>query len=138
MSYAGIHSCEICGTPFEPRNCKQKTCGAPECKEEYHRRYVAEYNRVKRAKNPEACRQYNRVKMRAYRNKQRELEDRDAQLQEVADRWKKQEEFSKKIAEYGHRYGEVSAQKVLATVPKIDVNLEGRRHDHVHDQDGRS
>lgn len=139
MSDAGIHLCDICGVPFEPKTQRQRTCGSPQCKEEYHRRYVAEYNRRRRRENPEVVRRYNAAKMREYRAKKKAAEIREKQLKDLADRWERQAEFDRKVAEYGHRYGEVSAQKVLATVPKIDVNLEGRKdHDNVHNEDDGS
>lgn len=137
LSEAGIHSCVICGTPFEPYHSRQKTCGSPECKDEYHRRYVKAYQKRQREENAEAVRRYKRLKMREYRAKQKELEKREAQLEDMARRWEKQKQFEEKIAEYGYRYGEVSAQKTLATVPKIDVNLERRRDDNVHNKDSR-
>ena len=131
MADAGIVSCEICGVPYQPRTGRQHTCGSPECKAEYHRRYVAEYNRRRRRENPEACRRYNAAKMRQYRARQRDADKREAELEELADRWERQEEFDKKISEYGHEYGKRSAEKVLATVPKIDVILKGAKDDRV-------
>lgn len=139
MTEAGVHLCEICGLPFTPKTKRQCTCGAPQCKAEHHRRCVAEYNRKRRSQYPDVVRHYKAAKMREYRAKQKEAEARERQLKDLADRWERQAEFDRKIAEYGHRYGEVSAQKVLATVPKIDVNLEGRRdHDNVHHEDDGS
>lgn len=138
MSEAGIHSCEICGTPFTPYHGRQKTCGSSECMAEYHRRYVSEYNRKRRRENPEVVRRYGAQKMREYRAKQKAIKKRERQLNEMADRWKKQEELDKKIAEYGIEYGKHSAEKVLATVPKIDVSIERREpNDNVHAEDGR-
>ena len=130
---AGIHSCVICGIPFHPRTKRQVTCGATHCKKEYHRRYAAEYNRKKRRENPEVVRRYNAAKMREYRRKQREANERENQLRDLADRWEKQERFDKKVAEYGIDYGKRSAEKILATVPKIDVNLGGTKDGNVHD-----
>ena len=131
---AEVHVCAICGTPYKQYHSRQKTCGSPECKREWHNQYQRERTKRLREENIEEWRKYHREAQRRSREKKRGLGERDAQLKDVGTRWEKQSEFDKKIAEYGHRYGEISAQKVLATVPKIDVNLGGT-HDNVHDKD---
>ena len=123
LSESGIHSCVICGTPFTPFRKNQQTCGSPECRAEHHRRYVVEYNRKKREENPDAYRRYRARKMREYRARQKELEEREEQFDELSERWQKQKELDRKISEYGLEYGKRSAEKVLATVPKIDTNM---------------
>ena len=35
--------CSVCGEKFTPRSASAKTCGLPECKREYDRRYEREY-----------------------------------------------------------------------------------------------
>lgn len=124
-SHEGIHICPICSTPYKPRHSRQKTCGSESCKKAYHADYVKRKNEERMANNPEAVREYNKNVMRRYRKKQRAIDKRVATLDELEDRWKERAERDKRIAEYGDRYGEVSAQKVLETVPKIDVNLGG-------------
>lgn len=131
----GLRVCIVCGLPYKPYRGNQKTCADPLCQKLYHRQYVKDYNRKRRAENPEVVREYNRLKMRQYRQRQREIEERDRQLEELSERWQKQIELDKKIADYGHEYGKRSAEKVLATVPKIDVNLKGKDNDDTHDQD---
>lgn len=123
LSESGIHSCVICGTPFTPFRKNQQTCGSPECRAEHHRRYVVEYNRKKREENPDAYRRYRARKVREYRARQRELDRREAEMDDIAERWQKQSTLDKKIAEYGLEYGRRSAEKVLASVPKINVEI---------------
>ena len=57
------------------------------------------------------------------------MANREAQLKELSKEWEKQTEFDRKVTEYGIDYGKRSAEKVLADVPKIDVNME-RREDN--------
>ena len=101
---------------------------------EHHRRYVVEHNRRKRDENPEAYRRYRARKMREYRARQKELDKREEQFDELSERWQKQSSLDRKIAEYGLEYGKRSAEKVLATVPKIDVNM-GESNDRVQSDD---
>ena len=128
LGEAGIHSCEICGTPYTPRHKRQRTCGAPECKAEHHRRWLREYNRRKKEEDPDAFRKYHTIKTREYRARLKEREKRDRQLEGLQERWQKQKEFDKKVTEYGHEYGKRSAEKVLESVSKIDVNM-GKEQD---------
>ena len=134
LSESGIHTCSVCGTPFTPRRKNQCTCGSAECMVEHHRRYVVEYNRRKREENPDAYRRYRARKMREYRARQKELDKREEQFDELAERWQKQKSLDKKIAEYGLEYGKRSAEKVLATVPKIGVNM-GENNDGIQSND---
>ena len=134
LNDAGVHTCSVCGTPFTPFRKNQCTCGSPECMAEHHRRYVVEYNRRKRDENPEAYRRYRARKMREYRARQKELDKREEQFDELAERWQKQSSLDRKIVEYGLEYGKRSAEKVLAAVPKIDVNM-GESNDRVQNND---
>ena len=134
----GAHICPICGTPFSPRTSQQKTCGAPDCKRLHHNAYVRERAKRLKEENPDVWRRYHTNANRKWRAKQKGISDREAELKDLQKRWEKQKEFEEKIAEYGHRYGEVSAAKVLATVPKIDTNLVGRKdNDDTHAEDSR-
>lgn len=117
LNEQGIKCCPICGTPFPPYNSRQKTCGDEECMRKYHSNYVLEYNRRRREENPEACRKYNREKMRKYRRKQKIAES----LEEQESYWKDRADVNKNIT--GIDYGKRSAEKTLAQVPKIDVNI---------------
>lgn len=127
--------CPICNTPFKPYNSRQKTCGSPECKKQYHAEYVREYNRKFREERPDLARKRSRESMRKFRAKQKAAEEKIDDLGKQLEYWEKQEQFDRKITAYGDRYGEVSAQKTLATVPKIDTSLGGNTNDTVHDKD---
>ena len=121
---SGNKFCPICGTPFKPRRKRQKTCGAPECKREAHNEYLREKRRFYMSEHPEEFRKYRRDAMRKYRAKKAALANRDEELKELQERWQKQADFEKDVTEHGHEYGKRSAEKVLATVPKIKVTLD--------------
>lgn len=133
--HSGNKYCPICSTPFKPYNSRQKTCGSPECKKQYHAEYVKEHNRKFRKENPTAARERSKKSMRKFRAKQKAVENRIDNLGKQLEYWEKQEEFDRKIAEYGHRYGEVAADKLIKSIPKIDTSLEGNQDDTVHDKD---
>lgn len=123
MRESGISTCVVCGTPYTKRNRRQKTCGNPECQRTSHNEYLRERSRKLKEKDPEAFNKYHAIANKKWRDKKKALEARDEQLKELNTRWQKQSEFDKKVSEYGHRYGEVQAQKILESVPKIDVSL---------------
>jgi hypothetical protein len=79
-------------------------------------------------------RKYHREAVRKCRAKKRERIKRDAQLKQIEEGWEKQADFDDFITAHGHEYGKLSAEKVLAKVPKIDVTLGGK-HDNVHGKD---
>jgi len=138
LSEAGIHTCPICGCPFTPYHSRQKTCGTKECKAAWHNEYVKARARRMRIEDQENFRKIHAETQRRYRAKQRALQKREDSLKDVNDHWERQAEFDRKIAEYGHEYGKRSAEKVLATVPKIDVTMGGKIHDGIHDKDDTS
>lgn len=133
---SGSKFCPICDTPFTPHNSRQKTCGAPECKREWHNKYMRERTKRLQQEDRELWRKYHRDAQRKSRAKKKERIERDAELKRLQKSWERQAEFDRKIAEYGLDYGSVQAQKILEKVPKIDVNLGGN-HDNVHDKDSR-
>lgn len=122
-SEAGLKVCKICGSPYKPYHSRQKTCGKPECKKASQRESVKRRNEERKAEDPDKYRASRSEAMRKYRQKKKALKVRETQLKELSKQWEKQLEFDKKIAEYGFEYGKRSAEKVLATVPKIDVNI---------------
>lgn len=134
LNDAGIHVCPICGTPFQPYHSRQKTCGTEECKKAFHNQYVQARVKRLKAEDPKAWKKYHADANRRWREKQKEIRQREEELKELQERWEKQSEFDKKISEYGHEYGKRSAEKVLATVPKIDVNM-GESNDRVQNND---
>lgn len=128
----GLKLCPICGTAYKPYHSRQKTCGSPECKRIYHNEYVRERTERLKKQDIDSFRKYHTEAQRKYRAKQKGRAERDTQLKDLGDRWSKQEEFDKKVKEYGIRYGQVQAQKTLASIPKIDVTLGGKNNDDVH------
>lgn len=134
---SGLKVCPICGTPFTPYHGRQKTCGAEECKRKWHNQYVLDRVKRLKEKDPDAWRRYHAKANRKYRHKQKKLQERETELKQLQEKWEKQKEFDRKISEYGHEYGKRSAEKLLAAIPKIDVNLVGGHNDNVHDKDSR-
>lgn len=133
---SGNEFCPICGTPFKPRNRRQKTCGAPECKRLWHNKYMRERSKRMQEEDRELWRKYHREAQKKTRAKKKKLIDRDSELKELSKNWERQVEFDKKVREYGINYGEVQARKTLATVPKIDVTMGGN-HDNANSKDNR-
>lgn len=123
-----ISVCAICGMPFAPYHSRQKTCGSPRCKREWKNKYLRDRMHRERERDLEGWRKKHREAERRYRDKLKANEDRDSQLGGLQDQWKKQKEFDDFIKEHGHEYGRLSAEKLLAQVPKIDVSL-GTRED---------
>lgn len=115
--------CPICGTPYRPRHSRQKTCGNPECSKAHHNEATKKRNAELKAEDPEAYRNRNRKASRKYRRKIQALNNREAQLKKLSEQWEKQLDFDRKVADYGLEYGKRSAEKTLAEVPKIDVNI---------------
>ena len=118
---SGIGVCPICGVPFKPYHSRQKTCGNSECKRIYHIESVKARTEKLRSESPDEYNRYRRECSRRARAKKKSLRIRESQLKDMAERWGKQSEFDNKISEYGLEYGKRSAEKVLSTVPKIDV-----------------
>lgn len=131
-----LRICPVCGTPYKPYHSRQRSCGAPDCKRELHNEYVRDRAKRLKAKDPEAYRGYRAKAMRKYRAKLKEKDRREEELKELAERWKRQQKFDEYVSVHGHEYGKLSAEKVLAKVPKIDVTLGGK-HDNVHGKDSR-
>lgn len=124
---AGISVCPICATPFTPRNSRQKTCGCPECKKKYHNQYVAENSRRKREENLEEARRYARETMRRHRHRKKNKGNAERRLNEAAEYWKDRDKINERIT--GEDYGRRSAEKTLAGVPKVDVNIREEKND---------
>ena len=122
---SGNKFCPVCGTPFKPYHSRQKTCGAPECQRQCHNEYMRERTKRQREENIEEWRKYHREAVAKSRARKRERMKRDAQLKDIQDRWEKQDEFDRRMSEYGSNYGDVQRQRTLASIPKIDVNLGG-------------
>ena len=129
MAKSGMGVCEICGTPFEANNKRRKTCSDPECKRIAHSRRTKERaDRLKRERPDEYNAKRNKANKK-WRDKKKRAQKREDELKALGERWGKQADFDRKVQEYGIRYGEVSAQKVLANVPKINTNMERGKED---------
>lgn len=124
----GLKFCSVCGTPFKANTSRQRCCGAPECQRAQHNEYLR--NRRKRLMEEDAdkFRAYRRDAMRKYRGKQRKKQESLENLNEAIKRYEAQENFDKYIEEHGLEYGKLQAEKTLAQVPKIDVNIENAKH----------
>lgn len=115
--------CPICGNPYRPYHSRQKTCGAQECIKANRCKSTKRNNDARKSRNPDEYMESRRNAVMRYRKKKQALISRESQLKELSKQWEKQLDFDKKISEYGLEYGKRSAEKVLATVPKIDVNI---------------
>lgn len=118
MESNGIKICPICSTPFTPYHSRQKTCGSPECMRARHNDY--QRDKAKSEQSKERHREANRK----WRAKKSYLQKREGQLNEIIERTQKQVDFDNYIREHGHEYGKLQAEKTLAQVPKIDVNID--------------
>lgn len=126
--------CAICGMPYRPHRANQKTCGNEGCKSEWHKRYQREYVKALREKDPEEFRRRNREAQKKLRDKMRRIDTADRRYDVIEERYKRIEEANKNIT--GIDYGKRQAEKTLAAIPKIDVNIVGgKTNDDVHDQD---
>lgn len=126
MADAGVSVCPICGTPYSKYHKRQRTCGNDECRREWKNKYLKEWRRKRIEANADEFRAYRADAMRKYREKMRALEERDEQLEEIEEKWEKVDDFDKYVSEHGMEYGDRQAQKVLAGVSRIDVNIERR------------
>ena len=124
LSEKGIKTCPICGMPYTPYHSRQKTCGADKCKREWKNAYLRERTKQLKEKDLEGWRMYRRKANHKYMAKKRSAEKFADELAKLRRYAQHQEEFEKIITEHGHEYGKYSAEKLLATIPKIDVNLD--------------
>lgn len=118
MAENGVKVCPICGMPFKAYHSRQKTCGSPDCKKEHHNKYLRE------RKLTEAQKESHRNSNRKWRRKKKRIAERTAQLDEIIERTQKQVDFDNYVREHGHEYGKLQAEKILASVPKIDLNID--------------
>ena len=135
MTEAGINICPICGTPYSKYHSRQKTCGEKECRRKWDNMRVKAWKEKQLAEDPERYRERDNEAERRYRRKKRALEERDRQLEEIQDHWQKTDDFDKYISESGMDYGKRQAEKLLASVSKINVNMGGNDYDDVHSED---
>lgn len=118
MAENGVKVCPICGMPFKAYHSRQKTCGSSDCKKEHHNKYLRERELT------EAQKESHRNSNRKWRRKKKRIAERTAQLDEIIERTQKQVDFDNYVREHGHEYGKLQAEKILASVPKIDLNID--------------
>ena len=126
-SETNISICPICGTPYYRQHRRQKTCGTDDCKKEWKSLYQKARTKRLREEDIDAFRKYHADAQRKSRHKKKRASDINGSYKAIEDYWNK--ERNENV--YGLDYGKRSAEKILATVPKIDVNLKGARNDRV-------
>lgn len=142
MREAGIDICPMCGTPFDKRDDRQKTCGTSECKRLWKNQYLRERRLRLIAEDKEAFNLRHAEAQRKSRHKKRiereiveaEAEEQSTMSVEEIDRLESLF-IMKKPAD---RYAELQKEKTLASIPKIDVEgfrKEIETNDNLHDND---
>lgn len=126
LAEKGLTICPICGTPFKPYHSNQKSCASPECKQALKRERAREWREKKKAEDIIAWRAYRAEATRKTRHKKRSVERAEERLEKLEEYTKRIEEQDKRL-EDGINYGKRQAEKTLAQVPKIDVNLVTRK-----------
>lgn len=127
----GQKVCVICGMPYTPRSTRQKTCGNEGCKHAWKKQYQLERMRRLREEDPDEWRRYHREAQKRSRDKHRHIDSVDTRYRQIEERYKRIEESNKNVT--GIDYGKRQAAKTLASIPKIDVNIEGgKKYDDVH------
>ena len=113
--------CQYCGEWFWAlkkrgvKRCKSKECWLA---------YSREWHKKRQLELSEEAKEYMRAKKRtANRKRMREVRYKEKALLSAKEQAKRIIEQDKKFTEHGLRYGEYQAEKLLAQVPKIDVNL---------------
>lgn len=122
---AGVKICPICGTPYEGYHRRQKTCGTDECKRLYHNKQLRERRKRLMAEDIEAFRAYRAEAQRKSRRKKRNAKVANENYQKLESYWI--DKANRRIETDGLEYGKKQMERTLASVPKIDVNLEGKK-----------
>lgn len=123
---AGITICPICGTPYEPRSGRQRTCAAEECKRLWHNKYLRERRERLITEDKEAFNRYHADAQRKSRHKKKRLEEVDDDLKRAQDYWKRREAQQYLAISDGKEYAERQIADTLAKVPKIDTSGFGK------------
>ena len=121
LNDAGCSVCPVCAMPFVRKRADQITCGEKECQRLWNIQRTKDRARLRYEEDPDAERKRRREAMQRYRRRKSHAKLVMQNSEEWKERWQRQTEFDRKIKEYGLHYGDVSAQKVLEQVPKIDV-----------------
>lgn len=138
---AGVDVCPICGTPYEKKHPKQKTCGKKECKRAHKNKYLRERRIRLLEEDREAFNKKHAEAQRKYLNKGKNKEITERNIDKVEAYWNEtEEEVEVEVYEDGVYYGKRQMQKTLAMIPKIDVSLYGKErkeNDDVHSKDNK-
>ena len=133
---AGINVCPICGTPFDKRYRQQKTCGTDECKRKYKNKYLRERRKKLLEGDRELFNKAHAEAQKKYRDKKKNKENVERAYDKIEGYWKEVKERREEVVIDGFNYGKRQMEKTLAMIPKIDVNIEGRKSDDdVHSKD---
>ena len=115
-----VKYCEVCHTPFKPKNKNQHICGSDECKQARIMMYRAKYKANGKQKEYNA-RKY--VKEKEKRVMKQKIKNRIIDYDVEIERLERQIDFDKKVAKYGIYYGRYQAEKTLAMVEPIKKTL---------------
>ena len=125
---AGVEICPICRTPFKKYHSRQKTCGTDLCKKEWKLKGTKEWREKRIAENVESYRKYRNEVEKRYRDKKRGIRARDAQLEEEQNYWERLRKKDLALSD-GTEYGARQIEKTLASVPKINTEIGGTKHE---------
>lgn len=131
---AGVSICPICGTPYTKYHYRQVTCGTDECKKEHRARYMRERTERLRAEDLDGWRKKEAERQRKGRRKKKGLITIEENLQRAQEYWEREQARHYLEKPDGKGYAEQQIARTLAQVSKIDVNLERRANDDIHDK----
>ena len=119
-----VRYCEICHTPFKPKNNQQHCCSSAECQRAKMRRYQRKYLEEHRDEMREKYRDTKREYQRKYREQRKSLRNRAKELDDAIDKTDRQVAFDNFVKEHGWEYGKIQAQKTLAMIEPIKLTLD--------------
>lgn len=123
---AGICICPMCGTPFNPRDARQKTCGTSECKRLWKNKYLRERRTRLIAEDKELFNFRHAEAQRKSRRKKKNMEIADENYRKAQEYWERFEQRHQTDKPDGRGYAERQIAKTLSEVPKIDVSGFGK------------
>lgn len=122
----GIDICPICGTPFYRRDSRQKTCGTNECKRLWKNKYLRERRLRLIAEDKELFNYRHAEAQRKSRHKKRaeRLALENAESDTISIENIERLESLIVMRTPADEYAEQQKAKTLASVSKINVNLD--------------
>lgn len=126
---AGLDVCPMCGTPFRRRDARQKTCGTNECKRLWKNKYLRERRLRLIAEDKELFNFLHAEAQRKSRHKKRaeQIARENAASDTISAENIEHLESLFVMRTPADEYAERQKAKTLASVSKIDVNLERRK-----------